>query len=213
MTLHLGLFIFGLSWTSSVLLTAVMRHLGPRLGLVDQPGRRRVHERPTPKSGGIAIFLATLLPAVGCLVLSRIELEKLPGFFQRLSSAVAEDSQTILVIFCGALVFVIIGLIDDLRGLSVPWRLVIEVLAAGAVFYYADRVKITFFSPYPFTWLILTVLWIVGITNSFNLLDNMDGLSAGVALIVSGILLCVALKTDQTVVTVLLLAFMGALGG
>jgi len=128
---------------------------------------------------------------------------------------VLRHTETAVFVFIGGAILVVLGLADDLRGLPVWLRLGLEFLVAGALYFFTKDIQITFFSPYAWMPFLLTVFWIVGITNSFNLLDNMDGLSAGVALIVSGLLLWVALTTDppQYFLCVLLLPFIGALIG
>ncbi|MBI2190859.1 MAG: undecaprenyl/decaprenyl-phosphate alpha-N-acetylglucosaminyl 1-phosphate transferase [Planctomycetes bacterium] len=215
--LHLlGLSIFGVSLFLAWTLTSVMEGLAPRLGLIDQPSGRRVHLRPTPKCGGLAIFVATAAPVLAgylWILFAREHPRYLPASVAAEMPRMLEHARTLLILFAGAAAFVALGLADDLRGLSVSLRLGVEFLVAAALFFLTDEVRVTLFSPYPWTWLGFTLLWVVGITNSFNLLDNMDGLSAGVAFIISAMLLAVGVITQQYLVAALTLAFMGALGG
>ena len=211
-----GLGIFGCSLFLAVILTSLMKTAGPKIGLIDQPGTRRVHAKPTPKGGGLALFAATLAPVIGgylLVLVYRSNPENLPEIIRNEVSNIQVRSRTVLFIFTGGAVMVALGIIDDLKGLTVGVRFGVEALVAAGLFFLAEEVRVTFFSPFPLTWLGMTVLWIVGITNSFNLLDNMDGLSAGVSLIVSVALLIVAVLTQQFLVAALLVAFIGALLG
>lgn len=193
-----------------------MERLAPRLGLVDHPAERKVHVRLTPKGGGVAIFFATSAPVLGgylILLLCQGRPAYLPDVVKAELPRLLGHAQSLCIIFGAAAALAILGLADDIRGLSISLRLGVEFLLAAALFFFTEEVRITFFSPYPWTWLLFTCLWIVGITNSFNLLDNMDGLSAGVAFIISVFLLVVAIITQQYLVAALLLAFLGGLGG
>lgn len=220
-----ALLLLGLGFVLAAALTALMKRSAPRVGLVDQPSERRVHVKPTPKGGGIAIFLGALLPVIAayvCLGLGGRGPAGLGGVVEGAwglggigGSDVLRHAETAILVFVGGAALVALGLADDLRGLPVWLRLGLEFLVAGALYFFTKDIEITFFAPYAWMPFLFTVFWIVGITNSFNLLDNMDGLSAGVALIVSGLLLWVALTTDppQYFLCVLLLPFIGALIG
>jgi UDP-GlcNAc:undecaprenyl-phosphate GlcNAc-1-phosphate transferase len=130
-----------------------------------------VHVIPTPRGGGIAIFLgvlvpALILPAAGGLV----GVESSPGLQVQL-----------LAIGLGAVVLFLTGLADDRWSLSWKLRLVLQVLVAGCVA--GSGVRATVFVSQPWFGFGLTVLWILVLTNAMNFLDNMDGLSAGIGLI------------------------------
>jgi UDP-GlcNAc:undecaprenyl-phosphate GlcNAc-1-phosphate transferase len=105
------------------------------------------------------------------------------------------------------------GLVDDRRGLSAVFKLAVEIVLASVVVACGIRASM-FIGDNPITWA-LSVLWIVGITNSFNLLDNMDGLSAGIAAIVGCILLVVALQCSppHLFLAALLVVLLGAVTG
>jgi UDP-GlcNAc:undecaprenyl-phosphate GlcNAc-1-phosphate transferase len=137
----------------STLLTNLLIRWSPRLGLVDLPSARKVHSQPTPRGGGLAIFAAVL---VGSLCLGSA-LERNDWIFLALGAVIA-----------------LLGLIDDLRSLS--WQLRLSVQALVAII----AVSIL---PLQIPWIgsPFAVLWIVAAINAFNMLDNMDGLSAGVA--------------------------------
>jgi UDP-GlcNAc:undecaprenyl-phosphate GlcNAc-1-phosphate transferase len=169
-------------------LSGGLRRLALRHGLTDSPGLRKVHTRPMPYLGGVAITLGTLIPVVVLV----------PHWDVRLGTLVV----------AGAVVAGL-GLIDDLRCLNPMSRLVAEGLAATAVVLTGGR----FVAFGNWLDLIVTALWIVVITNSFNLLDNMDGAAATVATVVAGFLASAAYLTGQTGLVLLLLALSaGCLG-
>ena len=138
--------------------TPVARWLAPRVGVVDHPSPRKVHTHPMPRLGGAAILMAFILALV--LFENRFN-------FQQLTS-----------ILIGASFVSFLGIWDDRWGLRPILKLVGQVL--GALILVATGVHTELFFEYPALDIALTVLWIVGITNAFNLLDNMDGLSGGV---------------------------------
>ena len=137
-------------------LTELVRRIAMWLALTDHPDVRKSHEHPTPYLGGVVIVIGVLLPSV--LVMS------------------GGDGRLRTLILAAAAV-ALLGLADDLRPLSPAPRLIVEGLAATAVVVVDGRVHL-FGNLLDY---LLPVLWIVVITNSFNLLDNMDGAAAGVA--------------------------------
>jgi UDP-GlcNAc:undecaprenyl-phosphate GlcNAc-1-phosphate transferase len=157
---------FGLVWLFFLaavlagLLTALLIRWAPRLGLVDYPSGRKVHTRPTPRGGGLAIYLAMV--AAACL------------------GPDALDRRVLLLLGVG-LGIVVLGLIDDLRPL--PWQLRLAVQAAAA----AGAVSLW---PGAAAWpgRLLGVVWVVGLLNACNMLDNMDALSGSVAWVAAGFL-------------------------
>jgi UDP-GlcNAc:undecaprenyl-phosphate GlcNAc-1-phosphate transferase len=155
--------LFGCSLAISWLLTALLIRLAPRLGLVDYPSARKVHTRPTPRGGGLAIFAAATLPSY--LLPSPF------GFRYPIS-----DIQYLLA----ASIF-LLGLFDDLRPVPWPIRLAVQfAVAILAVLYCLE--------PYPWFLRAAAVVWIAALINAFNMLDNMDALSGGVAWIAAGFL-------------------------
>ncbi|MGI5231936.1 MraY family glycosyltransferase [Actinoallomurus sp. CA-142502] len=163
------------------ILTEFVRRLAVRLALTDRPGMRKSHERPTPYLGGVVIAAGVIVPTVAAL-------------------SGAEAHLRILLVAATAVA--LLGLVDDLRPLSPYPRLAVEGVAAAAVVGAGGHVKI--FG----NWLdyVLPVLWIVVITNSFNLLDNMDGAAAGVACVTGASLALPATMVGQRGVSVLLVA-------
>ncbi|MGC9453933.1 MAG: MraY family glycosyltransferase [Phycisphaerae bacterium] len=202
----------------SALATAFAGNVAFRLGMVDVPGRHKLHARPTPLLGGSAILAAILLPSVLVLALASIWARTgVPGWLPLGQSVTvhipgaAEKAPQALGILLGALALHVMGLIDDRRALG-PWiKLVTELVVCSAVVMLLNvRVLTVIGEPYSS---ILSVLWLVAVTNAFNFLDNMDGLSAGVALICGTALLAAAVNLHQVFVSAWLCLLVGALMG
>lgn len=146
-------------------ITPLTSKLARRLGILDQPDvARKIHETATPYLGGVAIFSALL---IGTVVLLFV-----PGGLQRW---VYRDMALGIGL---AVVLALVGLFDDVRPIPPVVRFVAQIGAAATVWSVGFQVQAT---PYPWVNFTLTILWFVGMTNAFNLLDNMDGLSAGLA--------------------------------
>lgn len=194
----------------SLLLTPIMRRLCQRFGWYDEPKRddRRVHQNPIPRLGGVAVYISATL-ALGCaLALNNIVAGAL----------FASRSQVISVLVPAVVVF-LFGVYDDLKGVRPSLKLIAQI-AAGALFCFLGGCIDKLFVPgagvldLPFyVALPLTILWIVAITNAFNLIDGVDGLAAGAALFASVVMLVVSLLYGHLFVTAMLLALAGALIG
>ncbi len=171
----------------SVALTPLSKRLAPRLGLVAYPRARDVHTVPVPKLGGAAIVAGVLLFAL--VAGDRF------GFRQ------------LAAILLGAVFMSFLGLLDDRFQLSAYLRLPLQVLAALFVWFFDVRTSL-FASPA--LDMLLTVLWIVGISNAMNFLDNMDGLLAGVSAVIAAFFMALAAINGQYLVALLSAAVMGA---
>ena len=171
------------------LLTPLARACALRLGFLDAPGPRKIHAAPVAYGGGVAVALA-LAVAVGLGFYFRERL--LPGFQ---TGRLDIGRAPLLAVAGGAFGALLLGLIDDRYRLSPRTKLLGQ--AALAIFAVCDGVRITAFIGDNLFMQAVTVLWIVLITNSFNLLDNMDGLCAGVGAISAAMLGVVALDSAQ----------------
>jgi UDP-GlcNAc:undecaprenyl-phosphate GlcNAc-1-phosphate transferase len=188
-----------------------------RLGVLDLPGGRKLHGLPTPRLGGIAVF-ASFVGIVVAGYLLAPDLERVPWVRAHFGSATAPlreayrvETKLIGLLVGGALAFAI-GLADDLWGSRFPaWGKAAGQLGAALVLVLAD-VRTSFL---PTEWMntLVTLLWLAGITNAFNLLDNMDGLAAGVAFVASAVLLINAWNLGEFFISLILVAFMGTLLG
>jgi UDP-GlcNAc:undecaprenyl-phosphate GlcNAc-1-phosphate transferase len=159
---------FVLAMAVSLAVTPMARRAAIRLDIVDHPGGRKAHLSPMPYLGGVAIYLAFIL----ILVLALVPFEHDGG----LSKATGQ----LLAIVGGASLMAALGLCDDRYDLPSSVKLLAQVI--GACVLLPVQVEIHFNHPV-FAGLEapITVLWVVGITNAFNLMDNMDGLSVGTA--------------------------------
>ena len=192
------LFVFeGLRWLYVLLfaflgvgaLTPLMVHLGHQWGLVDQPCDRKIHVHPTPRLGGVAVYLGFL----GSVLLNSI----LPDWM-------------IATLAAGSLLL-IVGVIDDVWDLPAWPKLVAQLAAAGIVV--ATGKVLTLFPSGPIgdvANVLLTLLWIIGITNAFNFFDGMDGLATGLAILIAGFMAAVAFETNQPGLGWLAIAIIGA---
>jgi UDP-GlcNAc:undecaprenyl-phosphate/decaprenyl-phosphate GlcNAc-1-phosphate transferase len=142
----------------AIVLTALARRVSPRVGLVAAPRRDRWHSKPTPLLGGVAIYLAFVLGSY--------------FFGPRTTGAYA--------ILAGGTLLVITGLVDDILHIKPYTKLVFQLIAASILVYFGLHLP---FVEYRLVNDVLTIFWLVGITNALNLLDNMDGLAGGVTAI------------------------------
>jgi UDP-GlcNAc:undecaprenyl-phosphate GlcNAc-1-phosphate transferase len=210
------LLLVAISLAIALIGTAAMIRLAPKWGLVAHPGERRIHVKPTPMGGGIAIFLGIWLPILAGVVLA-LYLDasgRTLAFWRDLNphlSGVAGLAPRLGAIFAGAVVIFLLGLADDLWRLS-PWlRLAVEALVALGLVYFG--IKVSLFTDSRIICAAVTVLWIVGLINAFNMLDNMDGLSAGVAAIIALFFCIVAVQTGHYFIAAFLCCVIGSLLG
>lgn len=192
-----------ISWSAAWL----VRLYGPRLGLLDRPGARKIHAAAMPTAGGLAIWLGIVLPfAAGQIFLWAIAGWKsvateislpvwLPGFIAPHVGGLLAQSPRLWTLLAGGTAVMILGLIDDRRGLNWKTRLLAQTLLAVAMVRLGWRMSL--FIDAPAVTGAISVLWIVGLINSFNMLDNMDGLSAGVAAIAAAMLAAVMLMAPD----------------
>ncbi|MCU1488875.1 MAG: wecA, partial [Acidimicrobiaceae bacterium] len=183
--------IFGVSAVASFLLTFPVRRLAERTGALAAPGDQHMHVKATPTVGGAAMLGAF---ALALLLGSRL------GAFQ---GAFRGSSEPIGILLAAVVIYGV-GLIDDVRDISAPAKVAGEVLAAmilvflGVTMYYfkipfvADPIVLSA-SVLP----LITAVWVVGMTNSVNLIDGLDGLAAGIVAIASGSLAIYAIHLSS----------------
>jgi len=198
-----GGYLFLVSLLLTLAFTPACIALGRRWQVLDIPGGRKIHHEPTPLTGGWAIFSALTVViwghlSVALLVRGISAVQWLPEAFRHFIELSPSLVMKVLPVYLGALAVFVLGLVDDVRGMSVQNRLVVQVALAGALVLAGIRPSLGFLP----TWLasLVGILWIVGIMNSFNFLDGLDGLSAGVALIATAGLLAVVARGNQPVV-------------
>ncbi len=184
------LYILLFALSASALLTPLMSVLARTLGMVDQPGGRKIHTRPTPLLGGLAV----LISFTGALLANMIL-----------------DARTVALLV-GGIVVATVGLLDDRKNIPARWKLVVQV--AVVLFLIHSGIILDLF-PIHTTWgyllnALLTVLWIVGLTNAMNFIDGMDGLAAGLSAIISLFMGIVAFQTDQPFMGWIAIAMLGS---
>jgi UDP-GlcNAc:undecaprenyl-phosphate GlcNAc-1-phosphate transferase len=190
-----GFLAFGIALVASLFLVMPVRQLALRVGMVDQPGPRKVHLTPIPLMGGLAMYIGVVLALL-------------------ITMAPSARSQT-LGIFLGATLVGLVGVMDDSGLLHHQVKLFIGMPAAAIILITAG-VRVQFFEtgqPWKYAELadvILTIVWVVGITASFSIFDHMDGLCAGIAAIASFFFAVYAYWEGQTLVLTLAAAVMGA---
>jgi UDP-GlcNAc:undecaprenyl-phosphate GlcNAc-1-phosphate transferase len=186
----------------------------PRLGLLDRPGGHKGHRSPTPLGGGVAIWLATVATlALGLLVLAAFS-ALLPESLARHAAGAMLRSSKLGWILAMSTLIMLMGFVDDRRPLDWRARLGIQI-ACALVLVAAAEIRVTLFWPFTNPWLggAVTVLWIVGLTNSFNMLDNMDALAGSVGLIAAFLFCGAQLAVGSLFAPAVLVVLMGALLG
>lgn len=186
--MDIGIFIaiFAIALTLTLVGTPWVRRWALALGFVDAPAARKLHAAPMPLMGGVAIFGGTMIAVL--------------IFSPQLPRSVAG----VLLALC---IVALIGLVDDQRGLPAWAKLAGQFMAFVALALFDIRV----FLPLPdLLDYLLTYLWLAGISNGINFLDNMDGLSAGVSGVAAAFILLLGLQNDQFLVSALSAAVLGA---
>lgn len=184
----LNLLSVALAFVLAVALTPVVRAVARRLGMVAKPKTDRWHKQPTAMLGGVAIWAAVVLSYIAFI-------PKTPIGWR-------------IIIACTFLFFV--GLVDDLIHTKPYQKLIGQIMGAAFIIYYGLSLPWT--SSLPLN-MALTIFWLIGITNALNLLDNMDGLAAGISVIASCFLGLSFLHTGQQTEALMVLTFAGALLG
>lgn len=210
-------YLFVLATVLGVVFTRFAMWVAARTGALEQPGERKIHQAPMPLLGGLGVLLAiaaclgiNLLFALfaasrgeGSSILPAAVAEYLPG--------VAKMLPRLLAIFGGGVIIFLVGLWDDFYGMRARAKLLCQALVSLLLVY--SGIKVTLFSGNPFLNCVLTIFWVVAITNSFNLLDNMDGLCGGVAVVTSAVFFIVSARMGEYFVSSFIAVFCGAVLG
>jgi len=203
------LVIFGSSIFFSFLLTWFVRNLALGRGWVAPPlQERHLHEVPLPRLGGIAIFFAFLL-SVAVAFLANLYSPSL---------GLGVPIRTLLTILIPATIVFLLGVYDDIYTVGPYLKFAVEGVAATILFVGGLRILDlpVLFGPRHFGWTIglpLTILWVIGITNAFNLIDGLDGLAGGSALFSTMVVFGVAVFSHSSLVSLLSIALAGAILG
>jgi len=178
---------------TAYLITPFAMALARRFGIMDHPDKRlKKHRSPTPYLGGLAIFIA------------------FAGAVMAVKLVHAGTPRGVVGVMAGATIVFLVGLFDDLRPLR-PWqKMGLQILAALVPIYFGVHIK---FIDNPWGYIPLTVFWLVGITNAFNLLDVMDGLSSGVAAIAALCFWIISFQTGRLNDAIMAASIAGACAG
>ncbi len=200
----------------SVVVTWIVKGWALRSGFVDRPGGHKQHQAPIALGGGIAIFVCATTPLIaGALIARWIGAddppEWLPQFIHPHIAGMSGKLSTLLSITGGALVLHVLGLIDDRKPLGPGIKLAFQTAVALAIVVICRIRAVEALGTVAS--ISITTFWIVFTINAFNFLDNMDGLSAGVAAIAACIFACSATQTGQIFVPIMAWVLVGTLLG
>ena len=166
----------------SALLVPIAKKVAIHVEAIDVPNERKVHSKPMPRMGGLAIFFAFLC-----------------GYM-----LFAESTPQMLSILIGGFIILILGMIDDIKPIKARYKFLVQIFAACIVVFYGNvllneitalGLHLTFSTPFNY---IITIFFIVSITNAINLIDGIDGLASGVSSIYFTTIAVIAMLIDKT---------------
>jgi len=184
-----GLYLFLFAFILSFLLTPVIRFFATKLKILDLPEKRKIHKQPVALLGGLAIYISYV-------------------FTVFLNFSFSIELKGVII---GGTIILLVGLMDDIKKLSATWKLVSQILASSILIIFG--IKLSFL---PNNWwgnggeILLTIIWVVCITNAVNFFDGMDGLAAGLTAISSLCFFIVAALTHQAYLGFLTIALAGS---
>lgn len=190
------LILFSIAFFVTLLVTPLVAQLAFFIGAVDRPNRRKIHDTFMPRLGGLAVFI---------------------GFAAAMIVLAMKEPKT-LGLLLGGFMILILGIVDDIRGVSPRTKLLWQTITALAVVYL--NLKLDMFSN-PLNGLMqlgylsipLTVFWIISVTNAVNLIDGLDGLASGVSAIALLTFAFIAYRSDQYLVALVSVILVGAILG
>jgi UDP-GlcNAc:undecaprenyl-phosphate GlcNAc-1-phosphate transferase len=216
----LALLLIAVAFVIAMPTTALMRSLGRRMGALDGagvPGQVKAAARKVPNTGGLGIFLGIALPImVGVTALSTALGDKLVEWFPAMAPhlpGLASKVPDAIVLVAGLSVLHVMGVIDDRKPLGAMPKLLVQLVVTIAVVLMTKSGLLTSLDQHvggAWASTTLAVLWIVLITNAMNFMDNMDGLTGGVATIAGACFLAAALVHGQWFIAACLALLIGA---
>lgn len=189
---------FGIALFISAVVTPIMRLIATKFDIMDCPHSAiKTHRQPTPYLGGVAIF-AGLITSLFAM-----------RFFTNFPTGTLHNLRSIII---GSTIMLGLGLIDDIKtkGLGFKKKFLIQILAAMVVVWF--DIRLHFITPYLIAFA-LSIVWIVGVTNAFNIIDIMDGLSSGVACIAALAFMLISMPSEMIYVNFCAAALAGACMG
>lgn len=199
---------FLLAFFASFVTVPYTIRLAKRAGAIDEPNNRKVNKKPIPRIGGIAILVGFIVSAIYLIVALTIE--------KKIDLNDIDNYKIKLIgFFIGIVIIELFALLDDIKNLPPLVKLLAQVIAACVVYYFGIRIDIINGTEIqPFFSFILTIGWIIGITNAINLIDGLDGLSSGIGLISCFSLLIIFATNYSPLVSIILItALAGAILG
>ncbi len=204
--------LFMLSFIAALLLTPVVRRKATEWGAIAVPdgaeGGRHIHDKPTPRLGGIAIYLAFMI-SLACVPL----IPNMVGDIFRASLP------KLLMLLAPATLIFLFGIYDDFRNVGAPEKLIVQTIAAAMIFAGGFRIE-NISSPFGGHWhlplwlsFVLTAAWIICITNAFNLIDGIDGLAAGASVFALLSILVFSVAQGNPEISQLAIVLIGAVLG
>jgi UDP-GlcNAc:undecaprenyl-phosphate GlcNAc-1-phosphate transferase len=176
-----------ISFIAAFVATPLSGRIAFHTGYIDKPKPHKMHVRPIPLLGGLAIYLSL------CVAITQINF--------------SAEALQMAAVAAGATLLMLIGLLDDRRGVSPRIKLLAQIVAAGAVTVTGLQVHLF---PWPVVNIVITLFWFIGITNAINLMDNMDGLAAGISAVAALFFTILAAAAGQGLVASLAAAVTGA---
>lgn len=191
----------------SLILTPLSGKIAKKFNVISVPSERSIHKYPMPLLGGLGIYFSLLITILTGMLMVKSEL--FPAFLSEYIPGIKSITGKLFAILSGGAIVVTFGVIDDVKILKARQKLFLQIIASIIIFSAGIRISLTGLLPS----FVLTILWLVLMMNTFNLMDNMDGLSAGVAFISGTILFIFAVMFKQLFVATLLAVFLGGVAG
>ena len=182
--------IFFVSFIAALTLTPLVRYLAIRRRILDQPDDRKIHSFPVPLLGGIPVFIGVILASSVGIIWSELAL-----------------TRTIAGLIISSSIIVGLGIVDDRKGMSPVVKLSGQIMAAGIMVFCGCKVALI---PNDAFSILISLFWIVGLTNALNLLDNMDGITGGISLIASCVFFVISVLHHDITPAIISLALAGA---
>ncbi len=201
--------IFGVSLVVSYITTAVIRPAAHRIGAVDHPNERKIHAEPIPRLGGVAIWLGVMVSLAFFIIFQRFVPDDVINL---------ELDPELWGFLIGGAIIMVVGIIDDIFGLTPLVKLTGQVLAAATLI--ASGVRMEFIGN-PFgpdgslfylgnVGIVMTLFWVVAFTNIVNFIDGLDGLAAGISAIAGFTFFAFSWQTGQIGIALISLALTGS---
>jgi len=198
------------SLATTLLVLPLWRRWCWRVGLVDDPGQRKIHDRPVPLAGGLAVLTGLLLPLAAGALLLKFDVN-VAGYTFPIAHGLERRGLELAAIALGAVAMVVLGVLDDKNELKPLPKFIGQLLIAALVALACKR--ITLFIPSVAFSYAITILWVLTVVNAFNFMDNMNGLCAGLGAIGAWQFAVIAAADGEYLVALIAFLTCGALAG